>query len=382
MPVIVAPSTQVIPPTRYFDSLQIATVALNTGDSITWGHASSTRDPGVTRTNFNSDLVEVEGGPRLVNASVLYSQTNVSFTYTATRPIGVALVLNGGGEPQLSSHGTAFGYFANTTQTSFALCEYGTELQTNAQFVYYLTPELVQAWCLAVGMPWLAIGFTAFYYTTFNAQELCGSGPPPFPEIDISTLDAASATWLQILKAVAWPSVCRCKAGTPTPIPYPPPTGSQPTGWPTPPVFGCTNADLCATLLLVQKQLAALSQTVASVYELQTVTQRYGTPFAYQRGARHPSLSGSGAFQVPRIVGIQCEVLDKPDDLQTFTGAPEYVSDLGWLSLLTNEGLLTEIRLTRSFQVWSPESAQLATQIGFALREGVTVAITELYAEA
>jgi hypothetical protein len=124
-----------------------------------------------------------------------------------------------------------------------------------------------------------------------------------------------------------------------------------------------------------------MSQTVGSIYELQTATQRYGEPFAYIRGARHSNLSGQGAFQVPRIVGVLVEVTAAPEDNQTFSGAPTYVSDLGWISLLTNEGMLTEIRLTRMLQVWTPPEAQLATQVGLALRDGVTVALTELYAE-
>jgi len=130
----------------------------------------------------------------------------------------------------------------------------------------------------------------------------------------------------------------------------------------------------------MQKQLAALAQTVGSVFELQTITQRYGTPFAYIKGARHSNLSGSGSFAVPRIVGILVEIASAPPT-PIFSGVPNYISDLGWISLGTRDGMIDEIRLTRQFQVWTPDSAPTATTVGLALREGVVAHLTELYAE-
>lgn len=381
MAVVLPPSTEAIPDGYVVPANLVVQGALNTGDVLTFGLASSARATGVTAPSWDLVLTEGAGGPAIVNRDTLYSEQNLSFTYTATRPMAWALYLVGGGGPAFNSHGTAFGVFVDMQPASVTYCAYGTELQPTASFVYYLTPGLIDVWLGRVGMPWLAPLFTAFWFSTFNVSELCGSGPPPFPPVDLSTLEASAETVLQVLKCIAWPSVCQCKPGTPNPTPYPPPSATQPTGWPLPPTFDCSGTDLCKTLLELQRQVAALQATAGETLGLATLLQRYGMPFAYIPGPTHQNVRASGSFQVSRLVGVKVHVLAWPTSNQTFSGTPTYITDLGWLSLETADGLVDEIRLTRLDQTWFPRMMPLATLFGITLREGVRVDIQELIAE-
>lgn len=146
------------------------------------------------------------------------------------------------------------------------------------------------------------------------------------------------------------------------------------------PTINCAESDLCATLLGMQRQLAALQQALNSNLELTTLLQRYGLPFAFINGATH-QISASGSFAVSRLVGVKIVVTAAPGGLQQFTGVPSYISDLGWISLVTGEGLMDEVRLTRAEQYWFPRLMPLALSLGIGLREGVTVSVQELEAE-
>jgi hypothetical protein len=230
-------------------------------------------------------------------------------------------------------------------------------------------------------MPWLAPIFTAFYFSTFNAQELCGTGPPPMPTIDLSTLSSSVATVQQLLNVIAWPNVCECVPGTPTPIPYPPPSATQPVGWPTQPTFSCQNVDVCATLIAMQKQLAAIAQTVGADLGLTTLIQRYNLPFAYIRGAVHSNLSGAGSFAVTRLVGLEIEVTAADESHRHLMGTPPYIWNLGWLSVSDGDGMLQEQRITVDKRVWLPPSMDLCTLVGYSVGPGTTLRITELEAE-
>jgi hypothetical protein len=130
----------------------------------------------------------------------------------------------------------------------------------------------------------------------------------------------------------------------------------------------------------MQRQLAALQQALSTNLELTTLLQRYSLPFAYIRGASH-SIGAGGTFAISRLVGVQVVVTAHSGNENTFTGVPTYIADLGWLSILTADGLSDEIRLTREVQTWFPKLMPLATQLGLGLRAGVTVQVTELEAE-
>jgi hypothetical protein len=267
------------------------------------------------------------------------------------------------------------------TIPAVAYCPYGTELQSTGTFIYYLTPTLIDTWLAAAGMPWLDVLFTPLYFATFNAQELCSTGPPAIDAIDLSTLDATAATVLAILKWVAWPSLCQCKPGSPNPTPYPGPSQPMPPGWPSSPTFNCSDVDVCATLIEHSKSLAAIQKTLATIAEVTTLTQRFKTPFAYIRGAQHSLLTGTGSFHITRLLGFEITVHAVPPEQTNLFGNPVYMWNLGWLSVSDGGGMLQELRPTRPHQIWLPQQCQEATLLGYALTPGVELDIVELEAE-
>lgn len=381
MPIIVPAGNQRIPGGTAEPINVVYVGAVNTGDQVHITIASAVADAGVTKPDYDVYILDHASGSIVSGITPLWTDKNVSLSWTAPRPLTVRLILLGGGEPKDARHGTAISYFAEQILTSVTYCRYGTELQVGAQLAYYVTPGLIDVWLGSLGMPWLAPIFTGLWFTTLDVGDLCGVGPPPFPPIDLSTLEASSSTILGILHAIAWPNLCQCKTGTPAPTPYPPPGAGQPTGWPVYPTFPCDPAALCTTLTQIQRQVQGMQAAVAQLLELQTLSQRYGLPFAYIRGRRFAGLTGQGSHGIQRSVGLLLEVTDFPDDVRQVLGAPVYLYDLGWVSVLTPDGLIDEIRLTRSATTWMSKCIPPAVTVGYALREGVNLDITELLAE-
>lgn len=382
MAIIVPAGNQPIPGGTVQPPNLIYSGTVNTGDVVTIDLDNSVRDAGVTRSDYDLYIMSAPSPPWSILRGISPSYgTPAHLSWTADGPKPFYLVLMGGGAPLDSSHGTAINYRADLTRASLTLCAYGTQLRSGVQLAYYITPALLDLWLDSIGMPWLARALVGIYYSTLDVSQLCASGPPPLPTIDLSTLGASAETILQIVHAVAWPNLCECKPGTPAPIPFPPPSATQPPGWPAVPTFPCSNVDPCAALVEIQKQLAALSSTLKSNYELTTLLQRYGLPFEYILGAVHNNLSGAGSFAVSRVAGVKVTVLEHPASNQTFSGEPPYISDLGWISLATPDGMIDEVRLTRTNQTWVSRLFPLADMFGYSCREGVRISVQELYAE-
>ena len=260
-------------------------------------------------------------------------------------------------------------------------CQFGTRLKPTADFIYYLTPELIATWLTSLGVPLLAPMFTAFWYSTLDARVVCGSGPPTLPPIQLGTLEASLDTLRQYMYAVAWPNICECIPGTPGPTPYPPPGLTVPPGWPTVPTFSCDDTDVCASLVRIQQQLAALAQSMKQDYELVTLLQRYQLPFAVVAGANHSGLAGKGSFPVSRLKGVRVSIRQRPTT-PTLPGPIPYRFDLGWIAATDGtDVLLQEHRVSQDAFDWFPEDMQLATSFGYEFFPGVIADVLELQAE-
>lgn len=282
-----------------------------------------------------------------------------------------------------------FSYEIDSTSASFdppcvppgGNCAYGTELKQPGTFIFYLTPALIDAWLTSVGAIWMAPLFTALYFTTFDASTLCNAGPPPLPVIDTSTLSSSISTVQQILRSIAWYNLCQCKNGSPPPVPFPIPNPPMPPGWPTFPTFNCNGADLCATLVAIQTSIAQLQAAVGEDLQLNTLVQRYSLPFAHIQGAVHSNLSGTGSFQISRLLGFEVVLTATPVGEKILAGNPNYLWDVGWMSVSEPDGLVEERRITRLQQTWFPRSMPLASTFGYFLKPGFTATFTELQAE-
>lgn len=260
-------------------------------------------------------------------------------------------------------------------------CQYGTQPKSTAVLAELITAELINAVCSAVGMPWLGIAFTVLVGTYLQLNPLCDGPPPPFPALSTGLLSAPIDQVMAAFESVAWPYFCQCIAGTPAPVPYPPPTGTQPPGWPGAPVVPCSDTDLCTTLEQMAASIFAIQQIVASDLSLVTLLQRYRLPFAYIEGANHMSLQGQGTFAVQGLVGFWVQVPTYPATNPQSGGNPPYIYDLGWVSIETGDGMIDEHRLSRTAFIWTPPNAALAINFGYFLREGVVANVIELKPE-
>lgn len=115
--------------------------------------------------------------------------------------------------------------------------------------------------------------------------------------------------------------------------------------------------------------------------QLVTLEQRYRLPFATVDGDTHLAIL-EDSFSVERAVGLKIDVLVIPPGKRTSMGNPDYVFDLGWISVTDGAGMLQELRITRAHHTWFPSQMQLATSVGYALQPGVEASITELRPES
>jgi len=110
--------------------------------------------------------------------------------------------------------------------------------------------------------------------------------------------------------------------------------------------------------------------------------QRFALPFAYVRGPARSGLTLTGSAALGRSVGLLVDVTTFPAGNKQFVGQPPYIFDLGWVSVLTPDGLIDEMRLTREHTTWLSKLIPSSTIVGWGLRDGVTITITELHAES
>lgn len=262
-----------------------------------------------------------------------------------------------------------------------AFCEFGTELKQAGTALIYLTPELILAICTAAGVPEASILFTPLWFSTIDARAVCGQGPPTVAPLTPGTLEAQIDVVKTYLYALAWPYLCQCTPGPTTPTPYPPPGLTIPPGWPTPPVFACSDIDVCATLVTIQQQLASLAAAVSRDLELDTLSQRYRLPFATVPGATHQGLTLKGSFAVPRLRGVRVSIRQRPSRLE-LPGPTPYVFDLGWVAVSgAGAVFMEERRVSQDAFDWYPADMQMATTFGYEFFPGVVADVQELAAE-
>lgn len=260
-------------------------------------------------------------------------------------------------------------------------CQFGTRLNGTAQAAVVLTETILSAALQARGVAWLYPALTPLIGTAIDVLALCGTGPPQLPALGPDIFKASPSELLQVFEAITWSNFCECIPGTPTPTPYPPVAPVQPPNFPAAPTFPCDPADLCASLSQIRATLNSMQGVLANTYQLTTFLQRYQLPFAYINGAVHSNLTGQGGFATSRLLGLRIEVQTRPDQGLVLRGNPPYLWDMGWLSVVDNDGMLEEKRLTREDQVWFPEQMPAALRFQWDLFDGVVVRVTELQAE-
>jgi len=336
------------------------------------------------------DILNLSGGfynisDRWHNAACANVTFFGQFTIGPTNPITRSFNAS---DPTLTGFGLSAHDISGTARVRLtwvssvsAPCVYGTRVKAGIPILAPITADLIASVLLPLEATFLApvLGALVGLYIEFG--DLCSRPPPVMPNISTSTPQESLQTWLNILAALAWPFGCECVPGTPAAVPYPIPAPTQPTGWPVFPTFTCDPDDVCATLVRLESAVAQLSKSQAQMYQFEQLMQRYMLPFAYVRGQRFSALAGSGSRAIARSVGLLLEVTAFPASNVQILGAPPYIMDLGWVSVLTADGMLDEIRLTRQATSWLSKLIPTAVSVGYALRDGVTLDITELLAE-
>jgi len=122
----------------------------------------------------------------------------------------------------------------------------------------------------------------------------------------------------------------------------------------------------------------ALLQSVKAAVDL---IQKQSTPFAYVPGATHTGLSGDGEISVSGLLGMQAEVTTLPDSVGREDGSPIKLFDVGYITFGSGDGWEDSRRLDKSLRLVFPPYGGLYTKIGYSLRPGVVISITELERE-
>jgi hypothetical protein len=137
----------------------------------------------------------------------------------------------------------------------------------------------------------------------------------------------------------------------------------------------------CGADPVLQGMLSQLLEQMSALRGDVTQLQRFVLPFAYVPSSSFAVSTPSGSQTLGRSVGLKIDVTAFPSGNKQFLGEPPYIFDLGWISVLTPDGLVDEIRLTREHTTWLSKLIPSATSVGWGLRDGVSCTITELHAE-
>ena len=122
-----------------------------------------------------------------------------------------------------------------------------------------------------------------------------------------------------------------------------------------------------------------LENLIIQVLQLeQLILNSLGGSARYTRGLAHTGLTGSGTISVTGLFGVLIELTTGVPTSPELPGVPPYQFSVGWVSCLTGDGMIDEIRITRQAQVWGSRLAPFATQFGYQLNAGFTATITEL----
>lgn len=137
---------------------------------------------------------------------------------------------------------------------------------------------------------------------------------------------------------------------------------------------GSTVEPCCPPDPLLQSQIDRILQLV-------TLIQRQIVPFAYIQSTAHSGLSGDGHIDVQGLIGCLAQMDTIPPNVGVESGDPLEYWEAGWINWGNTDGSTKREWLTCSPQVSLPAAAGQYTRIGYSLRPGVSITITELVRE-
>lgn len=256
-------------------------------------------------------------------------------------------------------------------------CPYGTRVKAGTPSLVEVTDTFLLSLVAIFGDNGWRQFFGNLIGTRITTADVCASLPPtlpPFEWQDLLTVGWRGITQLQIM---AWWQLCECVPGSGTVLPPPAPTPVVETGTPPEITYVVNPTNPCLDLVEVRRKLDELLRITQADLSTDTLMQRYMLPLVVLPGAVHTGLTGAGSIVINRIVGVQIVVTANLPD-RTLEGAPLYVWDIGWVSIMDDNGFIQERRITREVEVWMPSHCAEATTLGYSLKGAVQVRITEL----
>lgn len=259
-------------------------------------------------------------------------------------------------------------------------CPYGTQPKSTTDPFVFVTDAFLESLKGLFGWTRLGGVFNPLLGVSLNTTEICSQLPATLPPFEVSQIITIGARALEQLKIMAWYALCECRDGPTPPTPPERPPVVEDPNLPRDRVIIVNPTNPCLDLTEVRRMLDELLRLVQVDYSLDTLMQRYSLPFATIRGATHSGLTGTGSIAIPRCIGVQVVVTANLPG-RSLEGAPPYVWDVGWASLMDDNGFIQERRITRGVEVWLPRGMQEATTFGYVFKDGVVASVTELYAE-
>lgn len=125
----------------------------------------------------------------------------------------------------------------------------------------------------------------------------------------------------------------------------------------------------------------AVTALLQQIKQLVTLVQRQVAPFAYVPGATHNNLSGSGEIAVQGLLGVKVTPAAIPQDVGRDIGDPDSLWLDSWIRWGNGDGWAQRELLTAAPYVSLPQLAGQYTKVGYTLRPGLQVDITELVRE-
>lgn len=290
------------------------------------------------------------------------------------------------------STGTVF----NVTVTGGSLdptgtpCIYGTEKQEPGASIVQITPAILGVLLPSSG--WWALPLAvASIGASVSLDTLC-SGPAVLPQelepSDFTTYEppyyvnrAARKVGFNI-QNLLWHKFCKCQEG---PLGEPGGGGttiwniSKPTWYIDNSVHNVSNTDIAATLNFYFNYTAGQTSIQQSTEAAATLQSRC-PPRAYIDSTVHEGLVADGSFEFSDVVGFKVEVTARPDSTVVLGGQPPYLWNQGWMSVLAEDLLLDERRITREGYLWFPCAIHLGTKFAYTLPDFTELRVTELVA--
>lgn len=257
-------------------------------------------------------------------------------------------------------------------------CQYGTRLKGSEAYVEAVGESVLYKWLNDHNMAWLFPILSTFIGTEVDKNRLCGEAPPVVPEITPYILINTGYYSIPILHRVLWDIFCECIPGEPPPTPQPPYEPVRPPGMPDPVTYVLNPTNPCLSLDEVLRKLDTILRTVGYDLQLDTFVQRQLVPTGVARGELHAHLTGAGSWSISACVGVHIVITERIPGRE-LEGAPNYVWDLGWASIMDDNGFIQERRITRDVEVWFPRLMSDATTFGYFFKEGVTADVTMLH---